>query len=123
MTEIDFTLSADRQTVTITFKTDPPATVTWPADAVDDMLRVLRDIRMNMAPAVVADLTQGQVTAVQDPRWVTEPDLLLGDSLLHLRDPGYGWLHYMIPRHEAHRLAEFLRKQADSPAQGLGTKH
>jgi hypothetical protein len=35
-------------------------------------------------------------------------------SILHICDPRYGWLHYLIPREEALKLVEFLQDQIDS---------
>jgi hypothetical protein len=40
---------------------------------------------------------------------------MLGNSLLHIRDPRYGWLHYWIPKGEAAKLAKALQAQVDAP--------
>jgi hypothetical protein len=53
------------------------------------------------------------VNAVLDPRWYSEPDALLGESLLHIRDPRFGWLHYALPRESARALGILLVHQAD----------
>jgi hypothetical protein len=35
--------------------------------------------------------------------------------VLRIRDPRYGWLHYVVPHDTASRLAEALTTQADPP--------
>jgi len=47
---------------------------------------------------------------------------LLGNTLLHLRDPRFGWLHYMVPREEARKLARVLQAHVDTPPPGSATK-
>ena len=44
---------------------------------------------------------------------MTEPDLLQGHSLIHLRDARFGRTHYLLPPDEAEKLATFLTKQAE----------
>jgi hypothetical protein len=109
-------LDDDRKTVTITFPTNPPVALKLDARAVDDVLNNLGAFRAAMTPEVPRDHSLGQrVAAVPNPLWQTEPEMMLGDSLLHLRDPRFGWLDYMIPREEARKLAGFLLRQADNP--------
>jgi hypothetical protein len=38
------------------------------------------------------------------------------NSLLHIRDARFGWLHYAIPRAEARKLAEFPHKPVNAPS-------
>jgi hypothetical protein len=84
--------------------------------AVEDLLRGLGMIRASMTPEVPPRFAMGQkVETIPDPAWVAEPDLMQGDSIIHLRDPRYGWLHYLIPRSEAAKLAGFLQKQVETP--------
>jgi len=58
------------------------------------------------------------VPAVTNPAWVVEPDAMMGNALLHVRDPRYGWLHFLIPKDEARKLAGALLAQADAPPPG-----
>jgi hypothetical protein len=112
-------LSADRRTVTLTFPTDPPVALHLDAAKVDDLLARLGEFRASMEPETPRDFALGQkVGAIPDPRWVTEPDLMYGASLLHLRDPRFGWLHYLFPPHEARNLARLLQAQADNQPPG-----
>lgn len=109
-------LSDDLKTVTITFPTTPTVVLELDAAGVEDILKNLGEFRANMSPTIPPTFALGQpVRAVPNPRWATEPDAMMGDSLLHLRDPRFGWLHYQIPRAEAGKLAGYLQKQVDSP--------
>ncbi len=114
-------LDDDLKTVTVTFPTDPPVQLKLDAEQVDNMLANLGEFRAHLKPPVQSDWAPGQlVGAVPDPRWVTEPDVMEGNSILHVRDPRYGWLHYLIPREEARKLVSFLQAQVDAPPPGQG---
>jgi hypothetical protein len=72
-----------------------------------------------MRPEISKTFALGQVVgAVSNPAWVTEPDAMLGNTLLHIRDPRFGWLHYLIPKEEARKLAGLLQAQADAEPPG-----
>jgi hypothetical protein len=119
-------LEDDYKTVTVTFPTDPPVGLKLDAAGVDDMLENLGEFRANMTPGVPDTWAPGQTFgAVPDPRWVTEPDAMMGNSVLHIRDPRYGWLHYMIPREEARKLIGYLQNQVNAPLPGQepGSRH
>ena len=112
----DWKLEDDLKTVTVTFPSDPPVALKLDADEVDDTLRNLGEFRASMDPPIPEDHPLGQKTgAIPDPKWVTEPEIMAGNSLLHIRDPRFGWLHYLLPRVEARKLAEFLLNQTDQP--------
>jgi hypothetical protein len=117
MSSLQFDLLEDG-TVALTIPTQPEeTTVVLDTERVDEILKGLGKFRASMQPEVPRDWQMGgRVIATADPIWRTEPEMLQGNSLLHLRDPGYGWLHYMIPKAEAKRLAEFLTRQADAPS-------
>lgn len=107
-------LEDDYKTVTVTFPTDPPVALQFDTNGVDEILRNLGEFRARMKPDIAPKFALGQkVGAIGDPVWATEPDLMRGHSLLHLRDPRYGWLHYLLPPHEAAKLATFLNKQVE----------
>lgn len=108
--------------VTITLLSDPPVAVRLGVEELEKLLTNLGDFRSAMKPEVTPDHEPRQnVLAVSNPRWMTEPDPLFGRSLLHLRDPRYGWLHYMIPKEEAQKLAGYLHAQASTPSSGQGS--
>lgn len=119
-----WTLEDDRKHVTVTFPTDPPVQLRLDVGAVEDMLRNLGEFRGGMLPEVPREYAFGQkVLAVPDPIWRTQPDAMLGNSLLHVRDPRFGWLHYLIPKLEALKLATFLKGQAEAPDMTPATKN
>jgi hypothetical protein len=112
-------LEDDYEHVTLTLPTDPPTEVIFNTETIQDMLQNLGDFRGGMKPEIERTYALGQkVTAIPDPAWTTEPDLLMGNTLLHIRDPRYGWLHYLIPREEARKLAGYLQAQVDAPSPG-----
>jgi hypothetical protein len=116
MTGPNWKLEDDLKTVTVTFPTDPPVVLKITTSDIDDMLENLGVLRASMLPPHPPEWAVGQTMGViPNPRWTTEPDALLGNSLLHIRDPRFGWQHYMIPKEEARKLGEVLQKQADAP--------
>jgi hypothetical protein len=58
---------------------------------------------------------KGRVTALQDLAVVCSN---CHRMLLHIRDDRYGWLHYMISKSEAKKLAELLTQQATDQSPG-----
>jgi hypothetical protein len=113
-------LNDDYKTVTVTFPTDPPVALVLDVDGIDDILKNLGDFRAAMKPEVSRQAPIGvKVAAIPDPQWYTQSDAMRGDSLLHIRDPRFGWLHYLVPRAEALKLGNFLRTQAEQPDQTL----
>lgn len=109
-------LSDDGKHVTVTFPSIPPVALKLDAGQVDEVLRNLGEFRANMTPEHSATFAPSRkVGAVPDPKWYTEPEVMQGHTLLHLRDPRYGWLSYLLPRPEASKLAGYLKEQAEAP--------
>lgn len=124
MTGPHWNLEADFKTVTVTFPTDPPVQLKMDLAGVEDMLKHLAEFRGAMQPEVPREYALGQkVQAVPDPLWMTQPDAMMGNSLLHLRDPRFGWLHYLLPKAEALKLGKFLQTQAELPDAAPATKN
>jgi hypothetical protein len=113
MADTEWKLEGDRRAVKVTFPTTPPAVLKLGADRLDKLLSTLGEMRRLMTPEVEsADWRVGQKgAAILNPRWVAEAELMTGHSLLHIRDPRFGWLHYLIPRHHARELGELLMKR------------
>ncbi len=82
----------------------------------DALIHALGDLRAGLDPAVATShTTSGPYLVQPDPVWYIEGDALLGLPLMHLRHPGLGWIRFLIPRHEAKRMAEVLTAIADAP--------
>lgn len=116
-------LEDDLKTVTVTFPSNPPVAIQISVSELELMLENLGEFRALMQPEIPRSWPMGQkFEAVSDPMWVTEPEMMQGNSVVHIRDPRYGWLHYMIPREEAKKLAAYLQKQAETlpPVAGSG---
>ena len=96
-------------TMTITLSTSPSVVIRWTADQVDDHLRKLGELRTKMKPPHPRNFALGQVVrGIANAPWATETDTMLGNSILHIRDPRFGWLNYLIPKAEA-RLCHHAR--------------
>lgn len=119
MTAPEWKLNDDRKTATVTFPTDPPVSFQLDATRIDRLLENLGRIRAAIEPPYAPTFAPGQkVVCVRNPAWLTEPDAMLGDSILHLRDPRIGWQHYWFPKEEARKLGGLLQAQADAPPPG-----
>lgn len=74
-------------------------------------------LRQQFAEPVAAELDAGsRVEAVVDPAWrvmdLTQ-GLPAGSATLLLRHPGFGWLGFALPQHEARALGEALLRAAN----------
>lgn len=113
--ELQWKLGEDRQTAALTLPANPPVTIEMNVVAVEDMMKILGSLRSAMLPEIPTALTPRQtVTAIKNPAWIAEPDTRTGDSILHVRDPRFGWFHYLIPRRHARKLGSLLQRQADA---------
>jgi hypothetical protein len=102
-------LEDDHRSVRVTFPTDPPVVLRFGIAGIEEILKNLGAYREVMKPEVPRKFATGQnVQAVPNPIWKIETDPERGDSVLHIRDPRYGWLHYVLPRAEASKLGGFL---------------
>ena len=123
MSRANWNLDEDRRTVTLTLPTNPPVSLKLDAVQVEDVLKKLGEFRALMHPPVDPKYARRQrVKAITRPGWATEPEAMRADSLLHVRDPRYGWLHYLLPKVEAAKLGAALSTQAEirliAPAKG-----
>jgi len=82
---------------------------------VEKIISSLGELRAAMKPEVPHDRPAEMGRVQFDPRWTTELDMSQGNSFLHVRDERYGWLQYVLPKHEVKRLAGFLEAQANTP--------
>jgi hypothetical protein len=114
-TDLVANVSADKQSVTITFASNPP--ITFNTEDLEKTIDHLGHVRAVMQPAVPSDFSLGQVVGViPDPRWATEPERGGSSSLLHIWSPNYGWLHFLLPPGSAADLGRRLVAQSKSRA-------
>jgi hypothetical protein len=93
--------------ITVRFPTNPPVEFKMPASVVDGFIIKLEKLRSYMKPEVPGDYTE-PFNAIVEPKWAVAREALEEHSALHLRHPGLGWLHFMLPPSEAKRLGEQL---------------
>jgi hypothetical protein len=111
----------DDATVTVTFPTTPPVALVLRTEDIDSMLENLGKFRGAMEPPVPLNYVQTPtVQAVPDPAWHSYPEAMVGNSVIAVRDPRFGWLHYMLARENAKILGELLVRQAEMPLKPLG---
>ena len=119
MTVPNWRLEDDHKSVRVAFPTDPPVVLRFGIAGIGEILKNLGDFRGMMKPEVPLKIDNGQkVQPVRNPIWTIEPDAERGNSLLHIRDPRYGWLHYQLPHTEASKLGGLLQTQAETQVPG-----
>jgi hypothetical protein len=111
---INWNVSEDHRSVTLSVDATP--TATYDAAQVEGILAGLGQVRASMLPVYPPNYELGQpiIQAARDPGLATEL-ATDGHTMLHIRDPRYGWLHFAISREAAGKLAAALRKQVDNP--------
>ena len=111
-----FRHDADNSIIVLVNDADGSEVLRLTAVEAERLIESLGLMRAATEPPVAPHYPLGQAAdAIFDPRWATESDALQGNSLLHVRDPRFGWLHYVFPRQEAGRLAELLKNQSEAP--------
>jgi hypothetical protein len=83
---------------------------------VEDVLAAFGAARASMKPEIPIkfERDQARLTAT-NPAWYTQPETNWGGSWLSIRDPQFGWRHYVIPKDDARRLAGYLQTQVNMP--------
>jgi hypothetical protein len=115
-TDMVANVSADKQSVTMTFTSTPPVSITWSTADLQKTIENLGKVREIMQPEVPNQpFPLGQVVPdARNPTWSVEPIRGESDSLLHLRHPSYGWLHFFLPNSEARKLGDELVAESKS---------
>ena len=89
-----------------------PGRMEWSARHVDELIRVLAEIREEMSPAVPEEPpTQSEIQPLHAPRYVTELHQFSGGTVFEFRHPALGWLEFLLPSAERGRIARFLEEQ------------
>ncbi len=112
--DIRLDLSPDRRGLQIEFAGHGQKLVgfTLEAPELDRLIALLGAARAGMADEVPAQLDPGsRVPATVAPAWQA-PDPGVSDTCgLALRHPGFGWLGFVLPRHQAHAIAAALDRR------------
>ncbi len=91
MTKFHLKVEEDRKTATLKVEAGPDGEVSLDAAGVEKLIAGLGVVRSQMAAEIKKDHQLGtQVEAILDPFWAVEPELMMGGSLFHVRDPRYG---------------------------------
>lgn len=88
-----------------------PGRSAWTVQHIDELIRVLAEIRSEMSPAVSEEPPHLRIEALHNPRYATELHPFSGGTLLEFRHPSLGWLEFLLPSLERGRIARFLAEQ------------
>jgi hypothetical protein len=114
-------LTEDKAAIILEVNGDKNASIMLEAAEVERLVQRLGRLRSALRDEVPNEpKTESGVgyVVVNDPAWRTEKRQLppLDGILLKLRDPGLGWLRFLLPHHEAASLGSWLYEHADKPA-------
>ena len=113
---MDWKLDDDKKMITVTFPTEPPTFYKLNTSIVDDLIRSVGRLRSHMLPQHrYEDAGPKIVDTIINPRWAVECEVLSGDILLHIHDPRYGTLSFLLPREGAGKLGQNLVGLASAP--------
>jgi hypothetical protein len=110
-------LSEDRKTLILTAGDLPHVSKMTTAE-VEVTLRNLGIARGAMLPEIPQTWEPHQQQAVparRDLPRTLEHEALNGDTLLHIRDPNFGWLHFVFSRNVARQIGEALIRDSELP--------
>jgi hypothetical protein len=89
-----------------------PGRQEWRAEHITALINVLAEIRAEMTPAVPEQPpTPYEVEPLHAPRYTTELHKLSGGTVFEFRHPSLGWLEFLLPSFERHRISSFLAEQ------------
>lgn len=108
-------IHADLRMTTITYDRST-FTVDHDAKQVEELLEVFGRARSGMLPKIPETWVSATVEATRDPKFLVEGDALAADALLHIRDPLFGWRHYIFTKDLARKLGAEMIAWADRPA-------
>lgn len=119
MMDLKIDVTDDRREVSLVFGRRWAA-LRLDAAGLDQIIEALGKARLALEPPLRPDLEFGvKVYPVIDPPWCSQSDALSGHSQLHLCDPRFGWLHYLLHPEEAKRLSDALREQSERAGDAL----
>ena len=89
-----------------------PGRTEWSAQHIDDLIRVLAQIREEMAPAVPEEPPgSAAIEPLHAPRYVTELHRFSGGTVFEFRHPALGWMEFLLPSAERARIVRYLDEQ------------
>jgi hypothetical protein len=116
MSKTNWKLERHVDTVTVTFQADPLFAVSLDAGEIDDLLKYLGELRAMMKPAHLLNFKKdGDTNFSVDPRWEYDQETMLDQPVLRIRDPRFGWLHYVLTPDAAKRLGDALSQPIPQP--------
>lgn len=115
MSELKLSINPDG-TAKLDFSGDPIESLS--ADDLSVMIASLGNLRDQMKPGHperYVPPTGQPVNVILDPAWYISNDWLSGNPVIHIRDPRFGWLGYLIPTSEALKAADLLVRNSHPP--------
>lgn len=91
--------------------------------AIDRLLWAIRDERSKITPEIPREHPADEfVSATPQPLWLVIPDAS-GAKMLALREPGFGWLHFLLSPKAANAIAVQLRSPNQRKPRHRATVH
>jgi hypothetical protein len=122
---VTLALSEDKGTATLDLLTNgTPATgIELQAHELGAIVAAMGEARALMrdaVPVTTPEQRSARELVILDPVWRTDPPLhpALSGISLRLRHPGFGWLSFVLPYHEAQKLGRWLQDNAHPPRNG-----
>jgi hypothetical protein len=117
---LDVLISPDQRTATIVLRMqdDPLGHMILDAAGLELLIKNLAGARAVMEEPVAREIASGtELISVLDPAWRTRtpPHPSVPGPLLALRHPGFGWISFVLPDHEARSLGQWLLEHARPP--------
>lgn len=92
-----------------------PGRQEWRAEHIDELIRVLGQIREEMSPAVSeVPPDPYAIEPLHDPRYATQLHEFSGGTVLEIRHPSLGWMEFVLPSLERGRISRFLAEQEEA---------
>ena len=109
--DISHSLSDDRTTIRLQA---PAVDAALTVQQLDELVYALVVIRTNMVPIFPLEWpADAPVLAAKSPAWFCRAAVETDESLLSMRHPGLGWLHFALRKAEAAKLADLLKRQSE----------
>jgi hypothetical protein len=119
----------ERDGIKLIYAEPPSQTSILTTKVVEQHINALAEIRGHLEPPVPQGLPHDQpVYVTHDPIWFLYAIPQCDEFILHLRHPGHGWLHFVLSRVNAGRLALTIlnpkhRENESGPARKVSEKH
>jgi hypothetical protein len=118
MSDATWKLEDDLRTATLKFSEAPAIAVEFDVGRIEEALEHLGAFRSSMQPPIPNSWPDDATStrAIDEPQMVVDMDPSAESPVLRVRDPRFGWLHYVLTPQQARQLGSALVLQAYPPS-------